>query len=197
MAGPPTKTLEPLLGSGTHRVESKRETETDGSFRQIFEKYAPFVWRALRHLGIHESDIADQCQEVFLVVHRRSQDFEGRSTLETWIYGICLRVASDYRKRAHRRREIVQDEVDPGATESSQLSDVGRRQMRERLQKLLAELDQAQREVFVLYELEGREMKEIAELMGTPLQTAYSRLRLAREAIAAAYRKLQDEEAVK
>src|SRR4051812_1143348 len=87
---------------------------------EVFREHAPFVWRALRRLGVREADVEDACQEVFVVVHRRLADFEGRSSVRTWVYGICVRVASDWRKRAHVRREIVTDDVSiPEAAPSS------------------------------------------------------------------------------
>src|SRR5215831_12264435 len=76
---------------------------------EVFRELAPFVWRALRRLGVAERDVEDVCQEVFMVVHRKIGEFEGRSTVRTWVYGIAIRVASDYRKRSHVRREVVTD----------------------------------------------------------------------------------------
>ena len=75
------------------------------SVRQIFDEHARYVWRTLRHLGVADADLEDVCQEVFVTVHRKLPEFEGRSKLRTWLYGICLRVASDYRRRAYVRRE--------------------------------------------------------------------------------------------
>lgn len=188
MSPPLTKALGPgEVASDPGPLAAAEKPATDESFQQLFERHAPLVWRALRHLGVRESDIADQCQEVFVVVFRRRESFEGRSTIDTWIYGICLRVASEYRRRAHFRREVVQGDVDLGEVEPSQPADVETHRMRERLRKLLETLDEAQRDVFVLYEIEGLSMKQIAEVMQCPLQTAYSRLRLARTAILAAY----------
>jgi RNA polymerase sigma-70 factor (ECF subfamily) len=68
---------------------------------------APFVWRALRHLGVRRADLPDVCQEVFIVVHRRLPDFDTtKSSLSTWIYGICMRTASQYRRRSPHFREV-------------------------------------------------------------------------------------------
>ena len=68
----------------------------------IFREHAPYVWRVLRRMGVREADVEDVTQEVFVVVHRRLPEFEGRSAMRTWIYGICLRVASDHRRRGKR-----------------------------------------------------------------------------------------------
>jgi RNA polymerase sigma-70 factor, ECF subfamily len=162
------------------------------SLRAIFDEYSGFVWRTLRHLGVPERDIEDVCQEVFVVVHRKLDSFEGRSTIRTWVYGICLRTASDYRRRAHVRREQTVDELPVVSTEADQENDVQRARHRKRLLALLDELDEEKRQVFVLYEIEELEMKDIAAAMGTPLQTAYSRLRAARQILAKA---LEDDRA--
>src|SRR5207302_10408961 len=87
-------------------VQVAHAREPVPSLSEVFRQYAPFVWRALRRLGVPESDVEDVCQEVFVVVHRKLGDFEGRSSLRTWIYGICTRTASDYRRSGRVRREI-------------------------------------------------------------------------------------------
>ncbi len=156
------------------------------SLRAIFDEYAAFVWRSLRHLGVAERDIDDVCQEVFIVVSRKLESFEGRSAIRTWVYGICIRTASDYRRRAHVRREQPVSEIPTGIQEPEQESALDEAQKRQRLNDLLSLLDEDKRQVFVLYEIEELEMKEIADAMGTPLQTAYSRLRAARKILAEA-----------
>ena len=74
-------------------------------FSQLFKEHAPFVLRVLRHLGVPASDLQDQAQEVFVAVHKGLASFAGRSSLRTWIYGICVHVASNHRRRAYVRRE--------------------------------------------------------------------------------------------
>ena len=156
------------------------------TLRAIFDEYSAFVWRTVKHLGVPERDIQDVCQEVFVVIHRKLDSFEGRSSLRTWVYGICLRTASDYRRRAHVRREQAVEEVPSPNCEASQEDEVERSRARKRLLELLEALDEDKRQVFILYEIEELEMKDIAEAMGTPLQTAYSRLRAARQILARA-----------
>jgi RNA polymerase sigma-70 factor (ECF subfamily) len=150
------------------------------SVREIFDTYAPFIWRTLRHLGISERDVEDVCQDVFVTVHRKRAGFEGRSTLRTWLYGICLRTASDHRRRAHVRREEPVSEPPTAVSDPTQFEDAARRELRGALIALLDELDEDKRAVFVLHEIEELSMKEIAEIVECPLQTAYSRLRAAR-----------------
>lgn len=155
----------------------------DPRFAEVFREHAPYVWRVLRRMGVREADTEDLCQEVFVVVHRKLAEFEGRSSLRTWIYGICLRVASDHRKRAHVRREQPTDELPEERRSAPQIGELEREQARAMLDAALSELDEDKRAVFVLYEIEQLEMKDVAEAVGCPLQTAYSRLHAARKRV--------------
>jgi RNA polymerase sigma-70 factor (ECF subfamily) len=161
--------------------------DSELSLRDVFDDHAAYVLRSLRHLGVAESDIEDVGQEVFVTVHRRLSTFEGRSKLRTWLYGICLRVASDYRRRAHIRREKAT--ADPGRdlADAVERGPDAQAQARSELRSLLDELDDDKRDVVVLYEIEGFSMKEVAEIVGCPLQTAYSRLHAARDLMLARY----------
>ncbi len=156
------------------------------SLAEIFRTYAPFAWRALRRLGVPESDVEDVCQEVFVVVHRKLGDFEGRSSLRTWIYGICARTASDYRRSGRVRREVVTDAPPETHHEAAQHEVVALKEARATLDRILDQLDDDKRAVFVLYELEELTMAEIAEALSCPLQTAYSRLHSARKIVESA-----------
>jgi RNA polymerase sigma-70 factor (ECF subfamily) len=160
----------------------------------VFHQTAPFAWRVLRRLGVSEADVDDVCQEVFVTVHRRLPDFEGRSSVRTWVYGICVRTASDYRKRSRTRREVMPDApievpIDPGQEENVSL-----RQARRTLDRILDRLDDDKRTVFVLYEIEELPMNEVSTALGCPLQTAYSRLHAARIEVAQAVARLQARE---
>jgi RNA polymerase sigma-70 factor (ECF subfamily) len=151
--------------------------------QQLFREHGAFVWRVLRRLGVAESDIEDVCQEVFMAVHQQLPSFEGRSKPSTWIYAIARRRASSYRQRAHRRREQVTGTLPEMPTPDVQTphSDAEQAQARRTLDRLLDGLDDAKREVFVLYEIEGLEMRKVVEIVGCALQTGYSRLHAARD----------------
>jgi len=158
------------------------------SLREVFDAHAAYVLRSLRHLGVAESDLEDVGQEVFVTVHRKLSTFEGRSKLRTWLYGICLRVASDYRRRAHVRRERATADPARDLREPDEQAPDAQVQARAELRALLEELDEDKRAVVVLYEIEGFSMKEVAEILDCPLQTAYSRLHAARDRMIAMYR---------
>jgi RNA polymerase sigma-70 factor, ECF subfamily len=163
------------------------------TFSTVFEQYAPFVLRVMRHLGVPSGDLQDQCQEVFVAVFRGLPDFAGRSAMQTWIYGICVRVASNHRRRAYVRRERSVSEPPEQSAPADQDAAYEQRQGHPRLRRLLDALDPQKREVFVLYELEELSMKEVAEACGCPLQTAYSRLHAARRRLLEIYRESEVE----
>lgn len=153
--------------------------------RQVFEEHARYVFRVLRYLGVREADVQDVCQEVFITVHRKIDEFEGRSSVRTWLYRICRNAASDHRRRAYVRREVATDWTDPTRPqgELGVAQTEGRVEARSTLARVLEQLDDAKREVFVLYEIEGMTMQEVCDVLGCPLQTGYSRLRAARDIV--------------
>ncbi len=149
----------------------------------IFREHAAFVLRVVRRLGVAPRDVEDVAQEVFVIVHRKLDTFTGESSVRTWLFGIASRVASDHRRRAYVRRENLEAEPPSASFDAPQSQELHDRELRKNLDHALDELDDAKRAVFVLYEMEGVPMAEIAESMNCPLPTAYSRLREARERI--------------
>lgn len=152
----------------------------------VHRAHADFVWRTLQRFGVRDADLDDALQDVFIVVHRRLHEFEGRSRLTTWLYAICQRVALERRRQAQARREEVHAEVpeahDPAAEGAPDPERAAlRREARARLDAILDELEPERRAAFVMFELEGMSCEEIAELSGVPLGTVYSRLHHARK----------------
>ena len=151
-------------------------------FDDVYREHFAFVRRAAKRLGASDGSLADVVQEVFVVVHRRLGDFEGRSSVKTWLFGIALRIVRDHR-RAVRRRP-VEPAVDVDTLESSANGPAENAERAEAvrvLHALLDELADERREVFVMADLEQMSMPEIAETLGINVNTAYARLRLARQ----------------
>ena len=166
---------------------------------EVHEKHADFVWRSLQRLGVRSADLEDLLQEVFIVVHRRLESFDGSARLTTWLFGICVRVASGYRNRAHVRRErsgtepelfdaIPQEPAQGAANPEQALLD---KELREELEELLDGLDPVKRAMVVMFEIEGMSAPEIATLTDVPVNTVYSRLATARAELTAAARRAQ------
>lgn len=154
----------------------------------LFRDHFGFVRRVLRRCGVAESELDDAAQEVFLVVHRRIDDFEGRASETTWLYAVAVRVASTLRRsasREHARREKAGAQMH-ALGEADPERELSRREAGALLDRLLDELDGTKRTVFVLAELEGVPVPEIAQIMDANLRTTHSRLRLARKRFNAA-----------
>jgi RNA polymerase sigma-70 factor (ECF subfamily) len=155
------------------------------TFERIFEEHVRYVGRTLRYLGVAERELDDACQEVFIVVHRRLADLQPDGA-RPWIRQICVHVAQNARRSARRRRESG-DEPPEVLAAPTQQTDAERNQMRARLLQVLEALEEEQRIVFVLYEIEGLKMNEVAAAAECPIQTAYSRLHAARARVQRAF----------
>jgi RNA polymerase sigma-70 factor, ECF subfamily len=157
-------------------------------FDEIFAQQSPFVWRVLLRLGVQGRDAPDACQEVFLVVHRRLSELDAaRGSVRAWVYGICVRVASDYRRRHPNRHETSDQQLAQLAVAAPQEAALEEQRAWQQLANVLDRMDPAKREAFVLYELEALSMAEVASILNCPLQTAYARLHAARRLVLAAF----------
>ncbi len=157
-------------------------------FRAFFEAYRPLVMTRLRRLGVPHADQSDVCQDIFVILHRRMPYYDGSLPLSSWVRTICDRATATYLRLARRRRKrasAVPLLGVPRCVPASQDREVDTRRACERAETLLKSLDDEKRRVFVLYELEGLHMYEVAGELGCPLQTGYSRLRAARKIIRA------------
>lgn len=153
---------------------------------QVYVEWADYVWRMLQRLGVMQPDLEDLCHDVFLVAHRRFGEFDGRVAVNAWLFGICLRVAANYRRRARVRQQhlgVASEEEaaqvrGPASVEPDQ--QLARRRAQERVQAVLESMDLTKRAVFLMYEIEGLGCQQIAEQLGVPVGTVYSRLHGAR-----------------
>lgn len=157
--------------------------DRDRAFRAVYDAHAAFVWRNLRRLGVADADVEDKVQEVFVVAHRRWTDFVDRGHgPRAWLFQIALRVASDTRR--HRRRHPVDPDggiaQDRASIEPPQAKEVARKEAIDLLDRALASIDLGRRAVLVLHEIEQMTAPEIAKTLEIPLNTVYSRLRVAR-----------------
>src|SRR5687768_5215892 len=159
---------------------------------RLYEEHAGAIFRALRRWGVRDAAAEDALQEVFLIASRKLADFEGRSTHRTWLFGIALRVARGVRRK--RSDEAVGD-VETEGRDVPVDERVDAMRAARQLDVLLAGLDEAQREVFVMADLHDLTVPEIAEITGANLNTVYSRLRLARQSLAAGMTRLRRKDA--
>jgi RNA polymerase sigma-70 factor, ECF subfamily len=158
------------------------------SFDEVYAAHFAFVWRVLRTFGVPDSGLEDAAQDVFVVVHRRLPEFEGRAAITTWLFAIARRVACAVRRRGGRDAARTEPlETEPAGTADT-FAALSRAQAVTTVMAILDTMDEDKRIVFALVELEQMSVPEVAKLLELNLNTAYSRLRLARQAFEALVR---------
>ncbi len=175
------------LGSG-EQGQNGRALAADEvpPFESIYREYFDFVWSSTKRLGVSQAAMDDVVQEVFMVIHSKIQTLRQPASLRSWIYGIARRIVSDHH-RSRRTREASQlalaQQPDLGPASPRTPFDLTQQNDQVKLLwSLLEEMDWPKREVFLLAELDEMTAPEIAEALDIPLNTAYSRLRAARQA---------------
>lgn len=169
-------------------VASGKDGAAALSFDEVYERYVGFVWRVLRALGVRSGSLEDAAQDVFVVVHRRLPEFEGRSEMTTWLFAIVRRVAARHRQRDAAASKSSAISTDP-VRAPDPFADVVRSQAAATIAAILDRMDEPKRLVFALVELEQLSVADVARLLGINPNTAHSRLRLARAELAAAVRR--------
>ena len=178
-------------------MEAATSTE-DGAaalFGAIYDAELPYVWRSLRRLGVPARDVEDVAHDLFVRVYHNLASYERSRPLRPWLFGFAFRVASEYRRKAGHARELLGEEeaVPAASVDASGERRVARRQARELVMEALEAVALERRAVFVLHEIDGHSIPEVAEALELPLNTAYSRLRLAREEFTEAVERAREE----
>jgi RNA polymerase sigma-70 factor (ECF subfamily) len=167
------------------------QEDVGAHFRAVFEREFDYVWVSLRRLGVHDRDLEDVAQEVFIQVNRRLADYDPVRPIRPWLFAFAARCASDWRRLARHRVEILglnDDAVEPAVAADDQ---VQAGQDRNLVLRALECVELDRRAVFILHELDGCSMKDIADSLCIALFTGYSRLRVAREEFTKAVRRLR------
>lgn len=172
-------------------LRSRRGDRT--ATRALYERHGAWVMRTARSLGTPSDESEDVAQEVFTVAFRRLEQFES-GQLRTWLYRICANVVSDHHRRRNVRRlfsVLLPDDTAPElpAPGPTPEGDVARRQAEARVAEILSRMSPKKREVFALYEIEQLTGPEIAERVGCPVDTVWTRLFHARRDFARIGRK--------
>lgn len=167
---------------------------TPAEFAAVYRAEVSYVWKSLKRLGVPTADLDDLTQEVFVTAFQRFDTYDSRRPLRPWLFGIAFRVASALRQRASTRREVggvaPTEPLDSGPTP---LQVVENLQKRERVLRALDTLRLERKAVFILADIEGQSVPEVAEALSVPLNTAYTRLRAARADFTRAYRQTAED----
>ena len=160
------------------------------SFQELFAAHARYVWLTLRRLGAQDAELEDLTHDVFLQVFRHLDEYDPERPIRPWLFAFALRVASEDRRRNRRRPQIVSDAVEVHDSAPTAIEQLLAHERRALARAALEELELNRRAVFILHELDGCPIPEVAASLAIPLATAYSRLRLAREDFARSTRRL-------
>ncbi len=151
-----------------------------------FSENVDFVIRTLERLGVFEGDVEDEAHDLFLTIHGHFDEYDASRPLRPWLLAFAVRHASNYRHRSHRRRTVPSGDVEPEvaskATSTTPEDDLEDRERQRYVLEAIRQIENYdQRALFIMHELDGVAIPEIATLLGISENTAYSRLRLARK----------------
>ncbi|MBS2019704.1 MAG: RNA polymerase sigma factor [Deltaproteobacteria bacterium] len=157
----------------------------DPEFRRIFLEHFAFVCRSLQRLGVREADVEDVSQELFLAALRAFGEWDRSRPIKPWLFGFAFRFAANYRRLGwHRGRTLEDSPVSPKVHDKLAAKIT--------VSRALETLDDDKRAVLVMHDLEGMSAPEIGEALGIPLNTVYSRVRLARDAFRSAVKSTEE-----
>jgi RNA polymerase sigma-70 factor (ECF subfamily) len=155
------------------------EREALGEFYRL---YRPEVVRNLhRVLGPGRGDLEDVLQDVFIEAFRSIGRFRGDSKLSTWLYRVCVNVALQRLRKRKRLSEVSDENVPESTSNATPEGDLDAQRRLKAVYNILDRLSPKKRVVFILHEIEGREPKEIASIVGAPVLTVRTRLHYARK----------------
>ncbi len=163
-----------------HLLASLDPTGERAGLTTAFRSYGEFVYRVLSSYGVDASARDDCVQEVFIVALRRWDNYDPKSSLRSWLYGISRKVASDYRRSRQRRRVREEDglrpQTRPGAEDAVASLEAARF-----VHDFCQSLDDDLRDIFVAIELESLSAQETAQSLSVNVNTVYTRLRKVRK----------------
>lgn len=166
-------------------------TSKNDRFHAMFDEQFPYVWTSLRRLGIATRDLEDITHEVFIQVYRQMDRYDPTRSIKPWLFAFAFRFASDYRRLARHKVELSDESDNVSSPLAGAEELLVQKETRQLVMQALEKIDIDRRAVFILYELDGSPMNEIAVALDVPRNTLYSRLRVAREEFKEAFRRLQ------
>jgi RNA polymerase sigma-70 factor (ECF subfamily) len=158
----------------------------EGDFRaarELHRKYAPIAKAFLRKLGISRDELDDACQEVFLQFFRYLAGFRAEAELKTWLFRICVTEARRVRRRrnsgtalaAQLQLHPIKNEVPPASRSDATIQEL--------VKRAVDRMHPAQRQAFILFELDGLTGKEVAKIGGRSLPATLRRRYEAQRAV--------------
>ena len=164
-------------------------------FRAVYRAEFAAVYNWLIRLGIRGEDVQDLAHDVFAAAYRRWETYDASRPVRPWLFGIAYRLVLDFKRKLQNQRESPNDELEAVDASRSAEDVVASKQGLELAASIIGSLELERRAVFVMHEIEGVPIPQVADAVGVPINTAYSRLRLARQDFNAAVKRLHAREA--
>jgi RNA polymerase sigma-70 factor, ECF subfamily len=173
--------VQPSPGESPQLLQRCQQGERE-ALGEFYRLYRPEVVRNLaRVLGPGRGDLEDVLQDVFIEVFRSIVRFRGDAKLSTWLYRVCVNVALQRLRKRKRLAEVSDETVPEAPDDGTPERGLDARRRLNAVYNILDRLSPKKRVVFILHEIEGREPKEIAQIVGAPVLTVRTRLHYARK----------------
>lgn len=177
------RTMEP---DESEQLVARCQAGDRGAFKELFVKHRSDVARLVQRMTGPGADVDDLVQEVFFQVHRSVKDFRRQARFSTWLYRVTVNVVLMQRRSAKSRPVLVEtpETLSPAAQGLAPDEDAARRARVQAFGRLLEQISEKKRSVFVLHELQGLSAAEISEIVDAPVLTVRTRLFYARKELA-------------
>lgn len=161
------------------------------SFRALFLTHGSYVASSLRRLGVRDRDLEDVTHDVFLAVYRHLDDYDPQRPIKPWLFGFAAKIALGHRRRKSYTHEVIAADIEAVDQAPAADEEVAASQSRSLVLSALSSVAAERRPVFVMHDIDAISMPDITAALGIPLNTGYSRLRLARAEFAAAVQRIR------
>jgi RNA polymerase sigma-70 factor, ECF subfamily len=159
--------------------QTQHKSALHAGFRPLFEAEFDYVCRSLRRLGVYEADLKDVSQELFVTINANLSDYDPARAIRPWLFSYAVRYASNYRRLSRNKPHDSDSHL-------KAMDAAPKHEARNLVLRALEALSFDRRTMIVMHDLEGFDAPEIAAELNIPLNTVYSRIRLAREDFRAA-----------
>lgn len=174
-----------------------------GAFEELVARHRDKIYARAYSMMRNEDDALDLSQEAWVKGWQRLQQFQGDASFGTWMTRIVINLCLDALRRRKRQQaesvEVLNEEA--GGVERhmpvmtvNPTEGLERAELRERIDRAMAQLTYEHRTVLILHEFEEMEYKQIAKVMNCSIGTVMSRLFYARRRLAALMANWKDED---
>lgn len=155
------------------------ELRSPEGFKVMYRTHLTYVHSVLQRLGARPPHVEDLVHDVFMTAFRKREDFDATRPLKPWLFGLAYRLLLNAKRKNDARGD---DTALPGVVDgkANPEEETAEKEGRTALSRAIATLSADRRAVFLMHDIEGHAAPDIARELEIPLNTAYSRLRLAR-----------------